>query len=100
MKEPYREAVAKHPDPESCADPRERMGEALTGEHAGRVLISEIISPHDARNVTDTFRFSLNERMTNETNLGHNSVGGHHQPQGGRPKTNETNSFASRSTAC
>jgi len=44
MKEPHKQGLASQLGPESCADPRERMGEALTGEHAGRVLISEIIT--------------------------------------------------------
>ena len=38
MKEPYEEGVAHHLDPESCADVREDMGEALTGEHTGRAI--------------------------------------------------------------
>jgi len=33
----YREGVASHTGPESCADAREGRGEALTGERAGRV---------------------------------------------------------------
>ena len=42
MKEPYREAVARHPDPESCVGDRKVAGEALTGAHAGQPLSSEI----------------------------------------------------------
>ena len=42
MKEPYREGLATHPDPELCAGDREASGEALTGAHAGQVLSSEI----------------------------------------------------------
>ena len=38
MKEPYEEGVAHHLDPESCADVREDMGEALTGEQTGRAI--------------------------------------------------------------
>jgi hypothetical protein len=34
----YGEGVAIHTGPESCADGREVVGEALTGEHAGQVL--------------------------------------------------------------
>ncbi len=46
MKEPHREGVAIHSDPESCAGSREGAGEALTGAHAGRALSSEIcLSP-------------------------------------------------------
>jgi RNA-directed DNA polymerase len=41
MKEPYREALARHPDPESCAGDRKVAGEALTGAHAGQPLSSE-----------------------------------------------------------
>lgn len=42
MKEPYREGVAHHSDPESCADNRKAVGEALTGEHADQVLSCEM----------------------------------------------------------
>ena len=38
MQEPYEEGVAHHLDPESCADVREGVGEALTGEHTGRAI--------------------------------------------------------------
>ena len=41
MRESYREGVASHPDPESCAGGRETPGEALTGAHAGRLLSRE-----------------------------------------------------------
>jgi hypothetical protein len=37
----YVEDVANHNDPESCVGIREGAGEALTGEHAGRVLSRE-----------------------------------------------------------
>lgn len=42
MEESYREDPANHPGPESCADAREDVGEALTGENAGEVLSREI----------------------------------------------------------
>jgi len=42
MKEPYKEGVANRLGPESCADGRKVAGEALTGEHAGQPLSSEI----------------------------------------------------------
>jgi RNA-directed DNA polymerase len=42
MEEPYGEGVASHTGPESCAGGREGTGEALTGEHVGWVLSSEI----------------------------------------------------------
>ena len=42
MKEPYREGLAPHPGPQSCAGSREVSGEALARVHAGRVLSSEI----------------------------------------------------------
>ena len=45
MKEPYKKGVANHLDPESCADAGNRMGEALTGAHAGQPSSSEITSP-------------------------------------------------------
>ena len=35
MKEPYGEGVASDTGPESCADDRKDMGEALTGEDVG-----------------------------------------------------------------
>ncbi len=41
MKEPYIEGPATHDGPESCAGTREGVGEALTGEDAGRVLSRE-----------------------------------------------------------
>ena len=34
----YREGLAIHPDPESCAGVRKDMGEALIGADASRVL--------------------------------------------------------------
>ena len=45
MKEPYKKGVANHLDPESCADVGNRVGEALTGAHAGQPSSSEITSP-------------------------------------------------------
>ncbi len=42
MKEPHREGVAIHPDPESCVRNRKAAGEALTGAHAGQPWSSEI----------------------------------------------------------
>ena len=42
MKESYRKGIANHPDPESCVDGREAIGEGLTGAHAGWVLSCEI----------------------------------------------------------
>ena len=41
MKESYVEELATHGGPESCADAREGVGEALTGVRAGRVLSRE-----------------------------------------------------------
>jgi len=37
MKESYDEGVASHIDPESCAEGRKALSEALTGARAGRV---------------------------------------------------------------
>ena len=37
----YVEDLANHDDPESCVGIRKDVGEALTGEHAGRVLSRE-----------------------------------------------------------
>ncbi|MBM4028770.1 MAG: hypothetical protein FJ280_25755 [Planctomycetes bacterium] len=45
MKEPYKKGVANHLDPESCAETGNRLGEALTGAHAGQPSSSEITSP-------------------------------------------------------
>jgi len=42
MKEPHAEGLASHDDPESCADSRKGVGEALTGAHTGEVLSREI----------------------------------------------------------
>lgn len=42
---PYREGLAIHPDPESCAGVREGTGEALTGVDASQVL-SRVIDPN------------------------------------------------------
>ena len=41
MKESYIEGLASHDGPESCADLRKGVGEALTGVHAGRVSSRE-----------------------------------------------------------
>ncbi len=45
MQEPYKKGVANRLDPESCAGAGNRMGEALTGAHAGQPSSSEITSP-------------------------------------------------------
>ena len=45
MQEPYKKGRANHLGPESCADGREAVGEALTGEHAGQPWSSEITTP-------------------------------------------------------
>ena len=45
MKEPYGKGVATHPGPESCAGHGNMAGEALTREHAGQPLSSEITIP-------------------------------------------------------
>src|SRR5437879_5396465 len=42
MQEPYKKGVANHLGPQSCADDRKAVGEALAGEHAGQPLSSEI----------------------------------------------------------
>lgn len=44
----YIEGVAIHDDPESCADVRKGMGEALTGAHAGWPSSREINSVQGA----------------------------------------------------
>ena len=50
----YGEGVAIHTGPESCADGRKAVGEALTGEHAGQVLsgVSKFQSGADAVTVS------------------------------------------------
>jgi hypothetical protein len=45
MKEPHKKGIANHLDPESCAEAGNRLGEALTGAHAGQPWSSEITSP-------------------------------------------------------
>jgi hypothetical protein len=51
----YVEDLANHADPESCVGIRKDDGEALTGEHAGRVLSHEkftiqgTVQRHDPR---------------------------------------------------
>jgi RNA-directed DNA polymerase len=42
MQEPYKKGIANHLGPQSCADDRKVVGEALAGEHAGQPLSSEI----------------------------------------------------------
>jgi len=42
VKVPYREGLAIHPDPESCAGVRKEMGVAVTGVDASWVLSREI----------------------------------------------------------
>jgi hypothetical protein len=42
------EDLANHDDPESCVGHREVVGEALTGEHAGRVLSREMLKVQGA----------------------------------------------------
>jgi hypothetical protein len=44
MQESYMKGIANHHDPESCLDQQQWGGEALTGEHTGRPLSSEITS--------------------------------------------------------
>jgi RNA-directed DNA polymerase len=44
MQEPHKKGLANHLGPQSCADDRKVVGEALTGEHAGQPLSSEIIA--------------------------------------------------------
>lgn len=48
MKVPYREDVAIHSDPESCAGTRKGVREALTGASVGRVMSSETEINRDA----------------------------------------------------
>ena len=45
MKEPHGEGLATHIAPESCAESREDLGEALTGVQAGWVLSLEKYKP-------------------------------------------------------
>ena len=45
MQEPHEKGIANHLDPESCAGVGNRVGEALTGAHAGQPSSSEITSP-------------------------------------------------------
>ncbi len=41
-KKPHRKGLATHFGPESCAEFREELGEALTGDRTGRALSREI----------------------------------------------------------
>jgi len=43
MKESYDEGVASHIGPESCAEDRKSLSEALTGVRVGRVLSREMV---------------------------------------------------------
>lgn len=63
MKEPDAEGPASHGDPESCVDPREETGEALTGAHAGRALSREISQPPGADDVCMIGRQHASERQ-------------------------------------
>ena len=68
MKESHVEGLATHDGPESCADARKGVGEALTGVRAGRVLSRESESlrgadavrrsgrPHSVRRYGETYR--------------------------------------------
>jgi hypothetical protein len=51
MKEPDDEGLASHIGPESCADVRKDVGEALTGGHVGWVLSREILDVQGADGV-------------------------------------------------
>jgi len=42
------EGLANRNDPESCVGPREGSGEALTGEHVGRVSSREMLKVQGA----------------------------------------------------
>jgi hypothetical protein len=48
MKESYVKGLANHNGPESCVEWRDSLGEALTGEGAGRVLSRERYQTRDA----------------------------------------------------
>ena len=43
MRESYDEGVASHIGPESCAEDRKGLSEALTGVRAGRLLSREMV---------------------------------------------------------
>src|ERR1700716_2733067 len=48
MRESYVKGLANHDGPESCVEWRDSLGEALTGESAGRVLSRERYRTRDA----------------------------------------------------
>lgn len=48
MRESYVKGLANHDGPESCVEWRDSLGEALTGESAGRVLSRERYQTRDA----------------------------------------------------
>src|SRR5207253_7609232 len=68
MQEPHKKGVANQLGPESCAEGRKAVGEALTGEHAGQPLSSEITTsacrPCPDRGKATT-RAALSEQPTN-----------------------------------
>ena len=77
MRVRYREGLAIHPDPESCADVRKGIGEALTGADASRVLSGSILGSdeyvnrlkpmfHAIRNVVE---ISRSERLAARPSL-------------------------------
>jgi RNA-directed DNA polymerase len=43
MKESYDQGIASHIGPESCAEDRKGLSEALTGVRAGRLLSREMV---------------------------------------------------------
>ena len=53
MKELHRKGLATHPGPESCADSRKAVGEALTGENAGQPLSCEIHTTREPTLLTE-----------------------------------------------
>lgn len=84
MKVRYREGLAIHLDPESCAGVRKDMGEALTGADASRVLSCEIdpttsgcLRSQDKRGATSDVPFNRKVRLDparSETPCAHRST--------------------------
>jgi RNA-directed DNA polymerase len=56
MKESYKEGIASHFGPESCASDREDVGEALTGVHPGWVYSREIVFTSRCRRACHTWK--------------------------------------------
>jgi len=76
----HSEGAAIHTDPESCADAREGIGEALTGARAGEVLSGESNVVRGADAVVACRRQQA--RVRHRKDLGHPASPWGNRPQG------------------